>query len=201
MEWKKQKTKNKTKQQQTTKKRPFYHLIYYNYFFQNNIHTHTHTLVFFFTEMVKVTIKWGSKVLDSEITPSEGVKSFKEKLQALTNVPVERQKLMCKLWKGLLKDDVDLAACSIVDGTVITLMGDAATQAAAPKIVSGVKRYCVSVMDCFHSRKNRTKFESVQVQLFFFFPHFFPPSGKIITPLVTSLAEAFAPHLQEVFPL
>jgi hypothetical protein len=38
-------------------------------------------------------------------------------------VPPERQKLMSKAWKGILKDDVALSTCTLSDGMIVTLMG------------------------------------------------------------------------------
>ena len=46
---------------------------------------------------VKVTVKWGSKQFDLEIDPeSETVQDFRAKIFSLTNVPVERQKIMVR---------------------------------------------------------------------------------------------------------
>jgi ubiquitin carboxyl-terminal hydrolase 14 len=52
-------------------------------------------------------------------------------------VPPERQKLMSKAWKGVLKDDVDFSTLSLADGLIISLMGsaDTAAKAAADKLV------------------------------------------------------------------
>ena len=40
-------------------------------------------------------------------------------------MPVERQKLMCKAWKGILKDDADFSTMTIKVGAAINLMGTA----------------------------------------------------------------------------
>jgi hypothetical protein len=42
----------------------------------------------------------------------------------LAGVPADRQKLMSKAWKGILKDDASLANLSL-DKAVVTLMGSA----------------------------------------------------------------------------
>ena len=46
-------------------------------------------------------------------------------------VPPDRQKLMCKAWKGVLKDDATLAGLAL-DGAAVTLMGSADAPAAKP---------------------------------------------------------------------
>ncbi|EEY57712.1 ubiquitin carboxyl-terminal hydrolase, putative [Phytophthora infestans T30-4] len=75
----------------------------------------------------KVSVKWGKQVFqDVVVDKSAPVAVLKAQLYTLTSVPVERQKLMSKAWKGMLKDDVDLATLDkLVDGTGIMLMGSA----------------------------------------------------------------------------
>lgn len=77
--------------------------------------------------MVKVTVKWNKSVFESvELKPDEGVAGFKETVFRLTNVPIERQKLMAKAaWSGILKDGHDFAATNFQDGLQVTLMGTA----------------------------------------------------------------------------
>ena len=86
---------------------------------------------------IPLTIKWGKEVVElPAFTPAAGVKHLKQELEDLTGVPADRVKLMAKgLWKGILKDDVDLTT---IDWTPkgnkplqITLMGSA-TKLAAP---------------------------------------------------------------------
>ncbi|CAM9148326.1 unnamed protein product [Ascophyllum nodosum] len=80
--------------------------------------------------MVKVSVKWNKKVFEG-VEVSSKVPEFKAKLQELTGVPVDRQKLMAKgAWKGILKDEVDLSGCNIKDGQQVTLMGSAEVLAA-----------------------------------------------------------------------
>ncbi|KAG3182954.1 Ubiquitin carboxyl-terminal hydrolase 6 [Phytophthora cactorum] len=75
----------------------------------------------------KVSVKWGKQVFqDVVVDKTAPVAVLKAQLYALTSVPVERQKLMSKAWKGMLKDDVDLSTLDkLVDGTGIMLMGSA----------------------------------------------------------------------------
>lgn len=79
--------------------------------------------------MKRISVKWGGKTLNFEVNPSEvssgvGLKRFLEKE---TSVPASRQKLLSpKVWKGILKDDEEIA---IEEGAVITLMGSAAAVA------------------------------------------------------------------------
>ena len=77
--------------------------------------------------MVKVTIKWNKNVYnDVELDTSAPVSAFRQTLQTLTSVPVERQKLMAKgAWKGMLKDTEDLSACKLKEGHTVMLMGTA----------------------------------------------------------------------------
>lgn len=78
---------------------------------------------------VKVQVKWGKNVYkDIELDINESVAVFKAQLFALTNVPVDRQKLMAKgVWKGILKDEVDFKTVQdkLKDGIQIMLMGSA----------------------------------------------------------------------------
>ncbi|CAI5746722.1 unnamed protein product [Peronospora destructor] len=77
--------------------------------------------------MVKVSVKWGKHVFEDVIVDkAASVDMLKEQLYGLTSVPVDRQKLMSKAWKGMLKDDVDLSTLDkLVDGTGVMLMGSA----------------------------------------------------------------------------
>lgn len=75
----------------------------------------------------KVSVKWGKQVFqDVVVDKSAPVAVFKAQLYTLTSVPVERQKLMSKSWKGMLKDDMDLLTLDkLVDGAGVMLMGSA----------------------------------------------------------------------------
>ena len=57
--------------------------------------------------MVNVALKWGPKKFDVELT--ESPLNFMNSIFCLTGVPVERQKLMSKAWKGMLKSDDDVS--------------------------------------------------------------------------------------------
>jgi ubiquitin carboxyl-terminal hydrolase 14 len=86
--------------------------------------------------MVNAKVKWGKLDYDVVIDTSSDVAAFKATLQALTGVSAERQKLMCKLWPGTLKDDAVLSAIPFKDGIAISLMGSADTvvKPAAPVV-------------------------------------------------------------------
>lgn len=84
--------------------------------------------------VVPLSIKWGKEKLELSIDPSIGVKGLKSELQEKTHVPVTRQKILAKskhLWKGVLKDDVDLTsidwdtAISKANPLQLLLMGSA----------------------------------------------------------------------------
>jgi ubiquitin carboxyl-terminal hydrolase 14 len=76
---------------------------------------------------VTVTVKWGKQVYENiALSKNSSVSVFKAQLYALTLVPIVRQKIMSKAWKGMLKDDADLKEFDkLVDGTTIMLMGSA----------------------------------------------------------------------------
>jgi ubiquitin carboxyl-terminal hydrolase 14 len=88
---------------------------------------------------VEAQVKWGKEQLTLTFSPDQGVKVLKAQLEQLTNVPVDRMKLMPKskgLWKGILKDDFDL--CSIDFSSIkppiqFLLMGSA-SQLTGPKL-------------------------------------------------------------------
>eukprot|EP01096_Ripella_sp_DP13-Kostka_P017524 TRINITY_DN898_c1_g1_i1.p1 TRINITY_DN898_c1_g1~~TRINITY_DN898_c1_g1_i1.p1 ORF type:complete len:515 (+),score=294.94 TRINITY_DN898_c1_g1_i1:64-1545(+) len=72
-----------------------------------------------------LTIKWGKEVfqnisLDTESTPED----FKAQLYALTNVPIERQKVMFPKG-GMLKDNSDWSKFGLKDGLSVMLVGTA----------------------------------------------------------------------------
>ena len=84
--------------------------------------------------MVNVTVKWNKQVFPVDLDPQESVETFKAQLSTLTNVPVDRQKLMAKGgWKGILKDEPDFSSCTITEGLQIMLMGSAEVLA-KPKV-------------------------------------------------------------------
>ena len=72
---------------------------------------------------VTVTVKWGKLEYKVPVDVNGSVLEFKASLYSLTNVPPERQRLMCKAWKGVLKDDASLAG--LLDGAIVSMMGSA----------------------------------------------------------------------------
>jgi ubiquitin carboxyl-terminal hydrolase 14 len=87
-------------------------------------------------------VTWGKEKIELSIDPSIGVKGLKSELQEKSNVPVARQKVLAKskgLWKGVLKDDVDLgaidwnSAISKTSPLQLLLMGSA-DEIATPKL-------------------------------------------------------------------
>ncbi|OQS00105.1 ubiquitin carboxyl-terminal hydrolase [Thraustotheca clavata] len=76
--------------------------------------------------MVAVTLKWGKQTFPLEIDLMNGtVADLRAQIYSLTFVPIERQKLMSKAWKGMLKDDVALSTLDTSKLTQIMLMGSA----------------------------------------------------------------------------
>ncbi|RHY29950.1 hypothetical protein DYB32_004736 [Aphanomyces invadans] len=75
---------------------------------------------------MKVALKWGKQTFDVDVDVQNGtVDLLRAQIYAVTNVPVERQKLMSKAWKGMLKDDVVLSSLDPTKLTQIMLMGSA----------------------------------------------------------------------------
>jgi len=86
--------------------------------------------------MVLVKVKHGKAAYDIDFDTTKSVTDFKAALQAVTNVPPERQTLMGKgLWIGTLKDDKDISGLTPKVGQVITLMGSADVLKEVPKDV------------------------------------------------------------------
>ncbi len=92
---------------------------------------------------IPLSVKWGKKVLEFPFCVETGPKGLKRELEERTGVPAERQKVMAKtkgLWKGVLKDDVDLSTFTTTSTTSsssasvwqLLLMGSAA-EWTAPK--------------------------------------------------------------------
>ena len=83
------------------------------------------------------TVKWGKETLTITLDPSLGPSGLKAQLNTLTNVPLHRMKIMPKskgLWKGLLKDDVDLNKLSYEAPVQLLLMGSAEVLPEKPKV-------------------------------------------------------------------
>jgi len=65
------------------------------------------------TDTVSLSVKWGKEMIALDFIVAGGVKGLKTELEEKTGVPADRMKLMAKskgLWKGVLKDDVDLSS-------------------------------------------------------------------------------------------
>lgn len=62
---------------------------------------------------IPLTVKWGKETVIMKLIVDGGVKGLKAELEERTGVPADRMKLMPKskgLWKGVLKEDFDLAS-------------------------------------------------------------------------------------------
>ena len=74
-----------------------------------------------------VNVKWGKQTLtDIECDPSEDVLTFKAVLQSVSNVPVDKLKLMIN--KKMVKDGDDLSTMNLKDGMTIQMLGTAAAE-------------------------------------------------------------------------
>ena len=80
-----------------------------------------------------MTLKWNKQVYQVPIIISETSVAFKHRVEALTGVPIDRQKLLAKKggWKGPLKDDTILDASTIKEtkSLAVTLIGSSETLA------------------------------------------------------------------------
>lgn len=77
---------------------------------------------------LSVNVKWNKNSYDVDVEAAEGLETFQAALFSLTNVPADRQKLMCK--GKLLRSDTDIAA--LTADSKVMLMGTADAIAAAP---------------------------------------------------------------------
>ncbi|RNC53139.1 ubiquitin hydrolase, partial [Trypanosoma cruzi] len=75
--------------------------------------------------MATVKVKWGKELLEITVSLQSTVGAFKEKLLQLTQVPVERQKIM-GLKANASKDDATLSQVGVTDGKTLMLLGAAA---------------------------------------------------------------------------
>ena len=74
-----------------------------------------------------VNVKCGKQTLtDIECDPSEDVLTFKAVLQSVSNVPVDKLKLMIN--KKMVKDGDDLSTMNLKDGMTIQMLGTAAAE-------------------------------------------------------------------------
>jgi WD40 repeat protein len=57
---------------------------------------------------LSISLKWNKHLYEFEIPPQSTGRTLKERVCELTQVPIDRQKIMGKgYWKGMLKDDTD----------------------------------------------------------------------------------------------
>lgn len=70
---------------------------------------------------IVVVIKNAGKLYDIEVELSDSGKHFKEKIQQLTNIPPERQKILVK--GGKVGDDVTIESLNIVEGKPVMVLG------------------------------------------------------------------------------
>ena len=69
-------------------------------------------------------MKWGKELIkDIELDKSQDVLTFKAILYAISNVPVDKQKIMIK--GKILKDEDDLSKFDISNGMTLMMMGTA----------------------------------------------------------------------------
>lgn len=83
------------------------------------------------TAMPTVQVKWMKQQFEVDVDVSQPAVVLKTQLFTLTNVPVERQKII-GLKGGPLKDDADLAALGIKEGQKLVMMGTADAVPVAP---------------------------------------------------------------------
>mmetsp|Transcript_34731 Transcript_34731/g.45682 ORF Transcript_34731/g.45682 Transcript_34731/m.45682 type:complete len:105 (-) Transcript_34731:1466-1780(-) len=77
--------------------------------------------------MFKVNIKWGKQTFkDVECDTSQDALTFKACLYGLSNVPVDKQKVMIK--GKVLKDEDDLTKFALKNGMTLMMMGTAEEQ-------------------------------------------------------------------------
>ena len=75
-----------------------------------------------------MNVKWNKNSYDVDVEAAEGLETFQAALFSLTNVPADRQKLMCK--GKLLRSDADIAF--LTADSKVMLMGTADAIAAGP---------------------------------------------------------------------
>jgi len=74
--------------------------------------------------MVKVVVKWGKQSYDVEIDQTETAETFMTQLYTLTDVPVERMKIL-GIPGGMLKVTDDMSTKKLKDGLKLSLIGTA----------------------------------------------------------------------------
>ena len=80
-----------------------------------------------FYSQILVNVKWGKQTFkDVDCDTSEDALTFKAALYGLSNVPVDKQKVMIK--GKVLKDADDLTKFAIKNGMVLMMMGTAEEQ-------------------------------------------------------------------------
>eukprot|EP00758_Cryptobia_borreli_P003244 Tbor_TRINITY_DN3632_c0_g1::TRINITY_DN3632_c0_g1_i1::g.219::m.219/K11843/USP14, UBP6; ubiquitin carboxyl-terminal hydrolase 14 len=82
--------------------------------------------------MISVNVKWGKECLKLDVNLERSVMDFKQQLQSLTNVPVDKQKVM-GVKGGILKDDADMRNAGITSSKPLMLIGTAEEIAPPPE--------------------------------------------------------------------
>ena len=73
---------------------------------------------------IKVNIKWGKQVFnDVEVNLDEEIEQFKAQVYAISNVPVDKQKVMVK--GKIIKNESSWSAYPMKEGITLMLMGTA----------------------------------------------------------------------------
>mmetsp|Transcript_83904 Transcript_83904/g.115850 ORF Transcript_83904/g.115850 Transcript_83904/m.115850 type:complete len:96 (+) Transcript_83904:14-301(+) len=74
--------------------------------------------------MFKINVKWGKELFkDVDVNTEEDVETFKTQIYCLSNVPVDKMKIMIK--GKILKDADDLKKFGIKEGMTFMMMGTA----------------------------------------------------------------------------
>jgi len=74
--------------------------------------------------MFKINIKWGKELFkDIDIDTNEDVMTFRTQIYCLSNVPIDKQKIMIK--GKIVKDEDDFKKFAIKDGMTFMMMGTA----------------------------------------------------------------------------
>ena len=71
--------------------------------------------------MLIVKVKWNKEIFEVDVDPSEDPTIFKAQMYALTNVPVDSQKIMIK--GKVLKDNDDLSKLGLKNAMMVMMMG------------------------------------------------------------------------------
>lgn len=73
--------------------------------------------------MLNIKVKWNKEIFPVEVDTSAEAMILKAQMYALSNVPVETQKIMIK--GKILKDDADMSKVGLTNGMTVMMMGTA----------------------------------------------------------------------------